>query len=263
MNFEITPGDPSSPYVIHVPHSSTAIPDEVRAQIVLDDDALAQELALVTDTGTEELAVAGAGGATSRPWLFVNRLSALVADPERLPDAYELMHEIGMGAVYTRTSAGLVLRKDDERVTRALFRRFWAPYQEAMADLVDERILATGRAILLDFHSYPLVGLPHERRPEVRLSEIRRPPVCLGVDFDHTPASLVKKVSRAFSVVGDVLVNEPFTGSYVPLRHFGRDNKVTSVMVDLRRDIYLRQDGTIDPVAASRINQALVDTLGS
>ena len=47
MNFEIVAGDVSSPYVIHVPHSSVTIPDDVRAQFQLDDDALAEELRLL------------------------------------------------------------------------------------------------------------------------------------------------------------------------------------------------------------------------
>jgi N-formylglutamate deformylase len=258
VNFEIVPGDPSSPYIVHVPHSSTRIPDDVRAQIVLDDDALAQELALMTDAGAEELAIVAADAATPRPWLFVNRLSRLVVDPERLPDAHEVMHEVGMGAVYTRTSAGLVLRDDDELVVGTLFSRFFTPYAEAMADLVDARIFAAGRAVVLDLHSYPVTALPYER-----YQQARRPPVCLGVDFDHTPAALVDQVSRALSVVGDILVNEPFIGSYIPIRHFGRDNKVTSVMVELRRDMYLRQDGSMDPQGASRITRALVAILGS
>ena len=202
MNFEIVPGDPSSPYVIHVPHSSTTIPHDVRAQILLDDDALAQELRLMTDARTDELAVLAANRVAPRPWLFLNRLSRLVVDPERLPDDHEVMVEVGMGAVYTRTSGGLGLRDDDEQVRHALLSRFLTPYEEAMADLVDERIAATGRAIVIDLHSYPLKALPCER-----YQDARRPPVCVGVDFDHTPAALVERVSRACSVIGDIVVN--------------------------------------------------------
>jgi len=47
----------------------------------------------------------------------------------------------------------------------------------------------------------------------------------------------------------------------VPLRHFGRDNRVTSVMVDLRRDTYLRDDGSLDPDGARRIIDALAEIL--
>ena len=258
MSFEIVPGDPSSPYVIHVPHSSTSIPDDVRAHLLLDDDALAEELRLITDARTEELAILAAKQAATRPWLFVNRLSRLVVDPERLPDEHEEMHDVGMGAVYTRTSGGLILRDADERATHALLTRFFAPYAEALADLVDERLSATNRAILVDLHSYPLRALPYERHQEAR-----RPPVCVGVDVDHTPVALLERVSRACSVIGQVVVNEPFAGTYVPLRHFGRHNRVTSVMVELRRDMYLRNDGSLDPAGARRVSAALVAILGA
>lgn len=256
VNFEIVPGDASSPYVIHVPHSSLTIPDDVRARLLLGDDALAEELRLMTDAHTDELALRAAGQVTPRPWLFVNRLSRLVVDPERLPDDHEVMFDVGMGAVYTRTSGGLVLRSDDQQHLQEVLSRYLTPYAEAMADLVDERISATGRVIVVDFHSYPLTALPYERHQDAR-----RPPVCVGADFDHTPAALVERVSSACSALGDVVVNEPFVGSYIPLRHFGRDIYVTSVMVQIRRDTYLRDDGSVDPEGAGRVVEALVAIL--
>lgn len=256
MSFEIVPGDASSPYVVHVPHSSTRIPDDVRARLLLDDDALAEELRLMTDARTEELAILAATQVTPRPWLFVNRLSRLVVDPERLPNEHEEMYDVGMGAVYTRTSGGLALREIDEEAERTLLSRFFTPYAEALADLVDERIVATRRAVLVDLHSYPADALAYELNQDAK-----RPPVCVGVDVDHTTDGLLERVSRACSGIGEVVVNEPFVGSYVPLRHFGRDNRVTSVMVDLRRDTYLRDDGSLDPEGARRIIAALVEIL--
>jgi N-formylglutamate deformylase len=258
VTFEIMPGDPTSPYVVHVPHSSTTIPDDVRAGLLLDDDELAEELRLMTDARTDELAILAATQAVPRPWVFVNRHSRLVVDPERLPNEHESMYDVGMGAVYTHTSGGLALRKADEDVERMLLGRFFTPYADALADLVDERIFATRRAILVDLHSYPALALPYELHQDAR-----RPPVCLGVDVDHTPKALAQRVRRAFASVGQVVANEPFAGSYVPLRHFGRDNRVTSVMVDLRRDTYLRDDGSLDPQRTSQIVAALAAVFGA
>jgi N-formylglutamate deformylase len=96
----------------------------------------------------------------------------LVVDPERLPDEHEEMFEVGMGAVYTHTSGGLVLRDPDEQAEAALLERFFTPYAEALADLVDERFSATGCAVLVDLHSYPVHALPYERHQDAR-----RPPV--------------------------------------------------------------------------------------
>jgi N-formylglutamate amidohydrolase len=258
VSFEVVPGDPTSPYIVHVPHSSIRIPDDVRPQLLLDDDALAEELRLMTDARTDELALLAAGQVSPRPWLFVNRLSRLVVDPERLPNEHEELYAVGMGAVYSRTSGGVVLRDPDEAAERSLLTRFMTPYGDALADLVDERLSATGRAVLVDLHSYPVRALPYERHQDAR-----RPPVCVGVDVDHTPAALVERVSRACSVIGQVVVNEPFAGSYIPLRHFGRDNRVASVMVELRRDTYLSDDGSLDPLGAGRISAALATILGT
>jgi N-formylglutamate deformylase len=256
VTFEVVPGDASSSYIVHVPHSSTTIPDDVRRHLLLDDDALAEELRLMTDARTDELASLAIMQVEPRPWLFVNRLSRLVVDPERLPNEHEELYAVGLGAVYTRTSGGLVLREMGERAERAHLDRFLTPYAEAVANLVDERLSATGRAVLIDLHSYPVRALPYERH-----QEDRRPPVCIGVDVDHTPSALAERAALACSVIGQVVVNEPFAGTYIPLRHFGRDNRVTSVMVELRRDMYLRDDGSLDPEGARRISGALAAIL--
>jgi N-formylglutamate deformylase len=49
-------GHSSSPWILHVPHSSTRIPGPVREQIVLDDAALSAELLAMTDAHTDLLA---------------------------------------------------------------------------------------------------------------------------------------------------------------------------------------------------------------
>lgn len=58
-----------------MPHSSTSIPAPVRAGIVLDDEALAVELAAITDADTHLIAEGAADAAGVRPWIFVNRAS--------------------------------------------------------------------------------------------------------------------------------------------------------------------------------------------
>lgn len=89
MSFEIIPGDPHSSVVLHVPHSSVHIPDDVRSGIVLDDAALASELAAMTDADTDRIAIGAADRCAVRPWIFVNRASRLVIYPERFPDERE------------------------------------------------------------------------------------------------------------------------------------------------------------------------------
>ncbi len=259
-SFEVIAGDPMSRVVIHVPHSSTVIPAWVRDHILLTDQELVRELAFMTDARTDEIARAAADNATVRPWIFLNRRSRLVVDPERFPDpADEPMAapEIGMGAVYTRTAHGGILRDDDAAHHEALLDRYFRPYATALTQLVEERLAALGQVTIIDLHSYPLVALPYER---LHHPGAARPECCIGVDATHTPPALKDAASAAFATLGEVVVNEPFAGTYVPLTFYAeRDTRVTSVMVELRRDTYLETENGM-PMVTGMLT-TLIDTV--
>ena len=154
----------------------------------------------MTDTDTGLLAEHAALAAGERPWIFENLLSRLVVDPERFPDEREEMRAVGMGAVYTQTSHGEVLRAEDPTYMRSLIEEFFDPCARAMTDLVEDRLAATGRAVIIDVHSYPSRALPYELH-----GAGARPAVCLGTD-GYTPRRLVEVARTAFG------------GCYVPLR---------------------------------------------
>lgn len=60
QNFEIVTGDPNSKVILHVPHSATFIPEEIRKDILLSDQELKAELDEMTDTLTEAIALKAA-----------------------------------------------------------------------------------------------------------------------------------------------------------------------------------------------------------
>ncbi|MFJ4466407.1 N-formylglutamate amidohydrolase [Streptomyces sp. NPDC089424] len=233
----LLPGAGDSPVILHVPHSARAIPQEVREGIVLDDGALERELDHITDAHTERLAREAAGSARVRPWCFVNRLSRLVVDPERFPDEREEMLSVGMGAVYTRTTHQVALR-DAGFDAGPLVERFFRPYARAMTEAVAGRLAATGRAVIIDVHSYPSVRLPYELH-----GEGPRPAVCLGTDSFHTPPALLAAAREAFAEAGEVGLDSPFSGTYVPLGHHGSEPRVSALMVEIRRDTYMTEPG--------------------
>ncbi|MFF3458251.1 N-formylglutamate amidohydrolase [Streptomyces sp. NPDC002730] len=236
-SFQLLPGAADSPVILHVPHSSRIIPESVRDGIVLDDRALELELDHITDSHTAEIAAAAVEAATVTPWRFVNGVSRLVIDPERFPDEREEMLAVGMGAVYTRTTHRERLRPPGAD-PRPLIERYFRPYAEAMTAAVGERLAATGRAVVIDIHSYPTEPLPYELH-----GEGPRPPVCLGTDDFHTSPVLLALAEKAFVGFGGTGVNSPFTGTYVPLTYYGKDPRVSALMIEIRRDVYMTEPG--------------------
>jgi N-formylglutamate deformylase len=245
-------GDDESPVLIHVPHASTEIPDAVRADIVLDDAGLADELGAMTDAHTDRLALDAARAASTRPWIVVNRLSRLVVDPERFPDDREEMKAVGMGAVYTRTSDGRALRETDPARDAGLIHTYFEPYAQALAEEVGRRVFETGHAVILDLHSYPADPLPYELH-----ADEPRPSVCLGTDSFHTPDWLLALAREHLGRHFDVALNTPFRGTYVPARHYRSDERVSSIMIEIRRDRYTTDDGQLDHLSGGHLSAAI------
>ncbi len=235
--FHLLPGADTSPVLLHVPHSSRAIPPSVREGILLDDQALAAELGHITDAHTAELATAAARLSHVTPWQFVNRLSRLVVDPERFPDEREEMLAVGMGAVYTQTTHREPLRPNSFD-PRPLVAQYFQPYAQAMTDAVADRLAATGRAVVIDVHSYPTERLAYELH-----GDGPRPAVCLGTDAFHTPPELIDLAATAFADFGGTGIDSPFAGTYVPLAHYGKDPRVSALMIEIRRDVYMQEPG--------------------
>ncbi|MET7571460.1 N-formylglutamate amidohydrolase [Streptomyces sp. NPDC005492] len=236
-SFELLPGAADSPVILHVPHAAREIPADVRADILLDGPALERELDHITDSHTARIAAEAARACALSPWRFVNRLSRLVVDPERFPDEREEMLAVGMGAVYTRTTHRAELRAADHD-PEPLLDRYFRPYARAMTQAVADRLAATGRAVVIDVHSYPTAPLPYELH-----GTGPRPPVCLGTDAFHTPPTLLAAAHQAFAGCGEVGVGSPFSGTYVPLEFYGKEPAVSALMVELRRDAYMAEPG--------------------
>lgn len=256
-SFSILRGHPTSPVILHVPHASRTIPPHVRAQLLIDDAALDTELHEATDTGTDLIATLGADHARTPPWIVTNALSRLVVDPERFPDASEPAAAYGRGAVYTRTCGGRPLRGEPFAGTETLLDEYFRPYACAVSELVADRIAGCGRAVIIDVHSYPQQPSGFENPAAVR------PALCIGADSFHTPGWLVSATRHAFRPLGEIAENTPYTGCYVPLDRYGHDERVSAVMIELRRDTYLPDDGSVGKHPVAQLGgylAALIDT---
>ncbi|MBH0122526.1 N-formylglutamate amidohydrolase [Rhodococcus sp. CX] len=257
----VTPGDNRSPVLIHVPHSSRVIPPEVRADLLLTEIELAAELDESTDTATDNIAAEAVRHTRQRPTTIINTLSRLVIDPERFPDTSEPAAAFGRGAVYTRTCTGTPLRPEPYPRTTDLLDGHFRPYADTVTAAVEERLHACGRAIIIDLHSYP------EKPSGFENPDAARPALCIGTDPIHTPAWLIEATRGAFASlteIDEIAENAPYAGCYVPLRYYGHDERVTSVMIELRRDLYLSDPRTPHSARVDRLGHALatlIDTV--
>ena len=217
--------------VLHVPHDSAQVPAWTRPQFAVDDATLQRELARMTDHRTFDLFASGQRCACVRA-----EASRLVVDVERfVDDDQEPMAARGLGVLYRATSDGAVLRHPIDEPTRArLLAEFYAPHHERLEAAVAAALAPHGRCVVIDCHSFPREPLPFED------ASLLRPQICIGTDVFHTPPQLRDAFVAEFAREGwSVAVDTPFAGALVPATRFRRDARVTAVMVEVERELYL------------------------
>jgi N-formylglutamate deformylase len=223
----------SIPVIAHIPHASTLIPARVRQEILVDDAELERELIRLTDWHTDDLFDWLGDRGVAR---FVNHLSRFVFDPERfLDDADEATAAHGMGVLYTHGTQGQRLRETDPGLRGARIDQLYQPYHGALDEAVGTMLTRFGSCTVIDCHSFPTEPLP------VELDQARgRPDICIGTDDAHTPPQLADALETALQAQGYVVKrNTPYAGTFVPSGFYGRDSSVRSVMIEVRRGLYL------------------------
>jgi N-formylglutamate deformylase len=222
--------------LLHVPHSSKVIPDDVRGDLLITDEELERELLRLTDAFTDEIFDIR----DSHIEVVVYPFSRMVADPERLTeDAREMMAPMGMGAVYTRTTEGTPLRGDiSHRQREQILDTCYRPHHNRLTTLTERALARHGRCLIIDCHSFPSCPLPSDldRKPN-------RPDICIGTDAFHTPEDLAAFAVDLFSKEGfDTRRNTPYVGTMVPVTSCGRDRRVSSVMIEINRKLYMNEE---------------------
>jgi N-formylglutamate deformylase len=220
--------------VLHIPHASTPIPATLRSQFTISNDELDDEVLHMTDHATD-LLFSGTDAVS-----LVFGVSRLVVDPERFPtDEREPMAARGMGAVYTHGYRGTRIRRTPAAGDRErLMDEWYYPHHRRLGALVQTALERDGVCTIVDAHSFASRPLPYE--PD---QSADRPEICLGTDAFHTPQWLVELAADHLCAEGyAVELNRPYAGALVPTDYFGHDDRVRSIMVEVRRDRYLDED---------------------
>lgn len=222
--------------VFHVPHDSVHVPPELRAQFTVSDDDLTQELVQMTDHLTLALFTWG----VQKTQVVCAPVSRLVVDVERFEDdADEPMAARGMGAIYAVTSSLKPLRRPLHPAEReALMQDYYRPHHAKLEAAVSAALDHHDRCLVIDCHSFPSVALPYELACKVG----DRPDICIGTDEFHTPAEWAEAFAATFRGEGwSVNLNEPFAGALVPSSRYRQDRRVSAVMVEINRRLYIHE----------------------
>ena len=218
---------PADGIILHIPHASTVLPSEV--EFLLGQEALAYEVDAMTDHHTDRLFNLPGAHRCVFP------VSRLVVDPERFID--DPMESVGMGVVYMRTAEGEALRDISDMDRSALIDTYYHPHHKKLTRIVDSCLEQHDQCLIIDCHSFPAQPLPYE-------SDRNRPDICIGTDTYHTSTELKDYLSATFKALGyDVAIDSPFSGTIVPLKHYHKDQRVESVMIEVNRSLYASPSG--------------------
>jgi N-formylglutamate deformylase len=215
--------------ILHIPHSSSYIPKEVRDQFILSDSELQKEIELMTDWYTDEIFDLPDCKKVKFP------VSRLVVDPERFQDDnLEPMAKLGMGVMYTHTNDGKKLRRKlSMKEKKNLINTYYIPHHKRLTIAVENMLVRFGECLIIDCHSFPKVPLPYE-------TDLLRPDICIGTDKFHTPGEMTIEIKKHFERKGlNVVINRPFSGALVPMKFYSKNKRVKSVMIEINRGLYL------------------------
>ncbi len=163
----------------------------------------------------------------------------MVVDPERSrDDSDETMSAVGMGAVYVSTSGKKALRILSDRKRERLLKEYYDPYHKRFEAITGKLISVFNKCLIVDMHSFPEKPLPYERNQDAF-----RPDICIGKDDYHTPKHLTKFADEYFSERSFVTaLNTPFGGTFVPAKYYQKDERVSSIMIEIKRSLYVNEN---------------------
>jgi N-formylglutamate amidohydrolase len=119
-------------------------------------------------------------------------------------------------------------------------RLFYFSHHAELTDAVDAALARVGEARIVDCHSFPDTPLQCSLYQGNAKFDFN-----IGTDAFHTPKEWIDASVKFFGDRGFRLgVDEPYSGSIVPMKHYQNDTRVKSIMLEVNRNLYLNEDYT-------------------
>lgn len=226
--------------IFHIPHTSDYIPNLNRYKLPKPDLDVENLQSMDIDVD----GIFNIDGVEKH----ICNFSRIFCDVEKLLKN-EPMDEVGRGIMYTHTIDGKPMREFNHHDYWNIITQYYIPYHTELTRKVNDILTSEGVVRIIDCHSYN--GFDNEFD------------FCIGTDDFHTPKYLSDYVIQFFENKGfKVGVNSPYSGTYVPMKFYGNERRVESVMVEVNKKLYCDNHGRPIPERVSEINQ-LVKSLFS
>ena len=242
----------SYPVIVNIPHASVELPDF--DDYVLSPDAVRKEARLLADLYTDELI-----DEAENVERVVAPVSRVYVDTERFADDdKEDAARYGMGVLYTKTHDGVYLRQPVSEEWRSeLLKQWYKPHHARLTQSVDTALSTEGKALIIDLHSYPtrfdMLGIKGKYTPDI----------CIGCDAFHGDITVLETlVNWCFENKYTCAVNNPFSDSVVPLKHYGKNKAVASFMLEIRRSLYMNEETFEKTASFFTLKKALAELMG-
>lgn len=250
------------PVIFASPHSGRDYLPGFLGQVVLDrqlirssEDAFVDQLYdMVPEFGAPLLCARA-----PRAFIDLNR-AADELDPAVIEGIMRVSHNprisSGLGVIPRVVAGGRAIYRGKLTLAEVQGRisRFWHPYHQALAALVEETRAAFGQAILIDCHSMPHEAIEAHTRPGQP-----SPEVVLGDRYGAAAGrDVVDRIEAAFARAGlRVVRNAPFAGAYIA-QAYGRPSRgVHVVQVEIDRSLYM-DEAQVEPLADFAAFRALI-----
>lgn len=132
--------------LIHIPHSSTYIPNKYKKTALITQEELNSENLFMCDHKVEELLY-------DKSKALIFSYSRLYCDVERFKDENELMNKYGMGYIYTKTSDGKEMFNPSLE-HKKIVDNIYEKHHRKLDDKVTEILEKYNKCIIINLHSY-------------------------------------------------------------------------------------------------------------
>ena len=234
--------------VLHIPHSSTVIP--LLEGYVSTQEEINQEIIKLTDWYTDDLFHSEEDDKIVAPF------SRIFCDVERFADDdLEVMSKFGMGVLYEKCDNGNQLRTVTQELKSAVLKDYYWAHHKKLNHVVKNHLEQSKSCLILDCHSFPSFPLTR-----ALVQDHNTPDFNIGTDSYHTPSYLIEASREFFKSKGLSLgIDTPYSGSIVPMEYYQKDPRVSSIMLEVNRRMYLNEPGNEKSIGYQRTKEIIQD----